>query len=617
MLGDNVAAAVHYLNEEKVAMNFAQPVVSPLNTVLERFANLEKTIGHMVAVNEGELQAFVSSDTPLSRLLAEDVPAVAAAKKDLEQLFRKHSQCQTALDKEQRRLDKMSADEEGADPEALLMQKEKRDRTAHELEMLTKDVQLDQDRLASTLLTLTSRENRYAQSVYEIIRIKMQFYENAFKTIEAELPNIQRLLVETNVRPVFGEALEDHLRATGRRIALPVALSVACLLDSGLGDEGLFRISAKQIKIDKFKAALDSRASVSEMLLEGDSHLYASLIKSYLRELPDPLLGGGATYDRWLRASRLPSLPERLASFRDILLTEHSAPVRENIQYVIKFLHELSCRSEETKMTPRNISIVLGPTLLWANRTVAGGDAATEQQLMEQSNLESVIGVVSALIEHYSHVFPDDIELRPEADRDLDEIRMEVLRLTEGSHVYDGCNVLPAAAVGTATSTAPALAAAASSSAIMTTSLPSAPPERPPPPPGAPPPSSASLLLPGPTSTSKSLFPESPSPNQRRKPSMRGVGGRLMNNPVGRNIMSKIVHPSASSSAQSASGFYSSAPPTPNAAASSSQASSQVAARHSLQEYGEYLEEEEAEEDEEEDEDEQGGGVYDAEEKRL
>ncbi len=34
VLGDNVAAAVNHLNEEKVAMNLEQPIVSPLNTVL-------------------------------------------------------------------------------------------------------------------------------------------------------------------------------------------------------------------------------------------------------------------------------------------------------------------------------------------------------------------------------------------------------------------------------------------------------------------------------------------------------------------------------------------------------------------------------------------------------
>ncbi len=564
-----------------------------------RFANLEKTIGHMVAVNEGELQAFVSSDTPLSKLLSEDVPAVAAAKKDLEQLFRKHSQCQGTLDKEQRRLDKMqaaaAAAEEGdgtgaADPEALAAQREKRDRTAHELDMLAKDVQLDQDRLASTLLTLTARENRYAQSVYEIMRIKKQFYENAYKTIEAELPNIQRLLEDTNVRPVFGETLEDHLKASGRRIALPVALSVACLLESGLEDEGLFRISAKQIKIDKFKAALDSRASVADLLAEGDPHLHASLLKSYLRELPQPLLGGGAVYDRWVRSARLPGHSERMAEFRDILRSEHSAAARDNIQYVVKFLHELSSKSEETKMTPRNISIVMGPTLLWSSgrsSSVTAPAATASEQLLEQSNLESVIGVVAQLIEHQEEVFDfcPDMNLCLEEDDELNQVRMEALRIAEASKVFDAAaavsSPLPSSTLTTACHPHPH----PPPPPLSASSFP--PPDRPPPPANLPPSSSlssssssvmsSSLTVPYSSISSsssssssgivKGLSPESPSPNQRRKPSIRGVGGRLMNNPVGRNIMSKIGHGSSSSSSSSSRDsvqyMHSSAPATP------------------------------------------------------
>jgi hypothetical protein len=67
---------------------------------------------------------------------------------------------------------------------------------------------------------------RYAQSVLELMRLKKQFYENAFKTIEAELPQIEKMLKDTPMRPVFGERLEDHLRATNRTIAFPIALSV-------------------------------------------------------------------------------------------------------------------------------------------------------------------------------------------------------------------------------------------------------------------------------------------------------------------------------------------------------------------------------------------------------
>jgi hypothetical protein len=40
-------------------------------------------------------------------------------------------------------------------------------------------------------------------------------------------------------------------QATGRTIAYPIRLSVTFLRENGLNDEGLFRISPKQIKLDK------------------------------------------------------------------------------------------------------------------------------------------------------------------------------------------------------------------------------------------------------------------------------------------------------------------------------------------------------------------------------
>ncbi len=49
-----------------------------------------------------------------------------------------------------------------------------------------------------------SRENRYASSLLDLMRIKKQFYENAYNVISAELPNIERILNETHLRPVFG-----------------------------------------------------------------------------------------------------------------------------------------------------------------------------------------------------------------------------------------------------------------------------------------------------------------------------------------------------------------------------------------------------------------------------
>ena len=71
------------------------------------------------------------------------------------------------------------------------------------------------------------------------MRIKKNFYTKASSLIDAELPYMERLLNETHLRPVFGERLEDHLKATGRKIAYPILLTVSYLRMGGLNDEGL------------------------------------------------------------------------------------------------------------------------------------------------------------------------------------------------------------------------------------------------------------------------------------------------------------------------------------------------------------------------------------------
>ncbi|TRY62697.1 hypothetical protein TCAL_07965 [Tigriopus californicus] len=403
VLGETVGLAVQALKEEKTVMNIPPPATSPLCTILERFANLEKTIAHMLTTNESEITTFISSHTPLSKLLTDDVPAVILAKKELDQLIKRRAQCNNSLDKETNKFKKMS-NEDDIEDERLNQQLETKEKIAFDLDNLEKEVNQENDKLTSTLMTLVSRENRYAESVLELMKLKKSFYENAFKTLEAELPNVQKILQETKFRPVFGERLEDHLEATEKDIAFPIWLAINKMLESGLNDEGLFRISPKQIKLDKFKAYLDSHEPVNELVVEGDVHLQAGLLKSYLRELPVPLLGGRDAYDRWIQSSVMRDERKKIKEFQSILDEEVSTSIKKNIQYVIKFLQELSKKSKATKMTPRNIAIVLGPNLLWSDRGFE----------TDQSNLENIIAIVATMIECYHTIFPVDISFSPD-----------------------------------------------------------------------------------------------------------------------------------------------------------------------------------------------------------
>lgn len=117
-----------------------------------------------------------------------------------------------------------------------------------------------------------------------------------------------------------------------------------------------------------------------------DVHIVAGILKSYLRELPDPLLTI-ALYDDWINAIKSPDQETRLNALGEVKKTNHfyfyvlktkyifsvsqvidRLPENRwnNIRYLIKFFHELSRRHEHNKMTSQNLAIVLAPSLLWS-----------------------------------------------------------------------------------------------------------------------------------------------------------------------------------------------------------------------------------------------------------
>lgn len=105
-------------------------------------------------------------------------------------------------------------------------------------------------------------------------------------------------------KPVFGQNLEDHLRVTERRIAYPIELCICALLELGVEEEGLFRIAAGASKVRCMKLRLDSNCLDLETAVEyRDPHIIASVLKSYLRQLPEPLLTHHL-YEEWMAASK-------------------------------------------------------------------------------------------------------------------------------------------------------------------------------------------------------------------------------------------------------------------------------------------------------------------------
>ncbi|XP_041943734.1 rho GTPase-activating protein 17b isoform X1 [Alosa sapidissima] len=276
----------------------------------------------------------------------------------------------------------------------------KADTLKDEMDEALNKVEICKDQLAADMYNFFSKEGDYARYYVTLLEAQADYHRRSLAAIERVLPNIQSQQDSWTEQPAFGSALEDHLKRSSRDIALPIEACVMMLLETGMKEEGLFRIAAGASKLKKLKAALDCSTSQLEDFYS-DPHAVAGALKSYLRELPEPLMTFHL-YDDWIQASSVPDPDKRLQA---LWVTCDKMPKHNhaNFKYLIKFLAKLAQDSDVNKMTPSNIAIVLGPNLLWAK---------TEGSLAEMAAATSVhvVTIIEPIILHADWFFPDEVE---------------------------------------------------------------------------------------------------------------------------------------------------------------------------------------------------------------
>ncbi|KAM6114302.1 rho GTPase-activating protein 17 isoform 3-T3 [Pterocles gutturalis] len=254
------------------------------------------------------------------------------------------------------------------------------------------------DQLAADMYNFVSKEGEYARCFVMLLEAQADYHRKALAVIEKVLPEIQAHQDKWTEKPAFGTPLEEHLKRSGREIAVPIEACVMMLLETGMREEGLFRIAAGASKLKKLKAALDCSTSQLDEFYS-DPHAVAGALKSYLRELPEPLMTY-SLYEEWTQAANIQDQDKKLQELWRICnrLPKH---YHANFRYLIKFLAKLAQNSDVNKMTPSNIAIVLGPNLLWAKN---------EGSLAEMAAATSVhvVAVIEPIIQHADWFFPGD-----------------------------------------------------------------------------------------------------------------------------------------------------------------------------------------------------------------
>nr|XP_033817687.1 rho GTPase-activating protein 44 isoform X4 [Geotrypetes seraphini] len=276
----------------------------------------------------------------------------------------------------------------------------KADALREEMEEAANRVEICRDQLSADMYSFVAKEIEQANYFQTLIEVQAEYHRKSLALLQAMLPQIKAQQEAWIEKPSFGKALEEHLAVSGREIAFPIEACVTMLLECGMQEEGLFRVAPSASKLKKLKAALDC-CVVDVQEYTADPHAIAGALKSYLRELPQPLMTF-ELYEEWIQASNIQDQDKRLQALWNAC--EKLPQVNyNNIRYLIKFLAKLTEYQDANKMTPGNIAIVLGPNLLWPQ---AEGNIT---ELMTTVSLQ-IVGIIEPIIQHADWFFPGDIE---------------------------------------------------------------------------------------------------------------------------------------------------------------------------------------------------------------
>jgi len=180
----------------------------------------------------------------------------------------------------------------------------------------------------------------------------------------AVTPKIKYEAKKYDYQNVF-HSLQDSMDITLKltpHAKLPLILTTLCNKVrelNGFDTEGIFRKSAAQTEIDRYKAKLSSNDYAVDTK---DAHVAACLLKDWLRGLKDSLIPQ-THYEMALQMAKKNEVKQEAL---EVFLSQLPEVNRETIKYLIKFLQELidEKHSSKTKMNVENVAIVFAPTIL-------------------------------------------------------------------------------------------------------------------------------------------------------------------------------------------------------------------------------------------------------------
>ncbi|XP_008427942.1 rho GTPase-activating protein 22 isoform X1 [Poecilia reticulata] len=207
--------------------------------------------------------------------------------------------------------------------------------------------------------------------------------------------------------PLGGGVFGQHLQATmsyesqcgpQREVPVLVELCASFIREQGLKEEGLFRAPGQTNHVRELQDVFD-RGEIPVFDSSTDVHTVASLLKLYIRELPEPIIPF-SKYSQFLSCAQL------LSKDKETAITELSKQVKSLpqvnynlLKYICKFLDEVQLQSNDNKMSVQNLATVFGPNILRPR---------VEDPVTMMEGSSQVQHLMTILISEHSRLYPNE-----------------------------------------------------------------------------------------------------------------------------------------------------------------------------------------------------------------
>ncbi|XP_048338913.1 GEM-interacting protein-like, partial [Sphaerodactylus townsendi] len=173
--------------------------------------------------------------------------------------------------------------------------------------------------------------------------------------------------------PLFGVDFTQVPRDFQEEVPFIVVKCTSEIEARGLGVQGIYRVSGAKARMEKLCQAFENGRSLVE-LSDHSPHDITGVLKHFLKVLSSPVLPYKLYDDFIALAKNLPKLEGRagddsetladpIKSTKDIL-SKLPATNYNTLRHIIAHLYRVAERYEENKMSPNNLGIIFGPTLI-------------------------------------------------------------------------------------------------------------------------------------------------------------------------------------------------------------------------------------------------------------